>query len=431
MLFVSVIGPSYEEALAQIAENCELRIDKLVCTEGELLSLRKKVRGKLLLTLGNMPLPRGIAPDLIDIPWDRDLPEAPCPIIRSIHNFHETPPLDALFAQISAKPAYAYKIATFANSTLDALRMLAFVKKSDVRLTGICMGPLGEITRILAPVVGGFCMYASSTDEKAAAPGQLSIDTLEKIYHYSALSQKTRLYGLIGSPIVQSPSYRTHNAFFRAAGLDAVYVRMQIEPHELAAFFPLARELGFRGLSVTIPHKERLFDYVEASEEARVIGAVNTLLFSDGEILGSNTDAAGGLDALEDSVAGKLIVILGAGGSAKALAYEAKKRGARVCVANRSLKGFADCLLEDIPEHYDILINTMPASYPTGLDINFKHPSGFGEKMFVRQAEGQFKLWFPEKTLSFCQDTFLALAASDENGAAAVAKDVDRSPAHV
>lgn len=402
MLLACITNPSQIDRANSICDGVELRSD---CAPF-------KPRGLILLKSESLPLPQlSVEPDYIDLPWEISF-DKPEKRIASYHNFEETPEdLDALFSQMQKVPAHAYKIATMAKSSLDALRMLAFVKRNqNHRLIGLCMGEEGIITRILSPVVGNFWNYTFT--DVPVAPGQLSVETLLSTYNYRSLTPQTALYGLIGNPIIQSPSHQTHNAFFREKSIDAVYVRMRLDEHELGQALVLMKEIGFKGLSVTIPYKEKILPFIDHLDPfAGAIGAVNTLKFTPNGIEGYNTDAKGGIDALQEPLEGKRIVCLGAGGSAKALAYEARQRGAEVHLFNRA--GMA----EGIPNHYDILINTTPNPCPieqeaivpgcTVMDINVKHTGTeflkaalakncrvvLGMEMFWRQALGQFQIW--------------------------------------
>ena len=330
--------------------------------------------------------------------------------ISTYHNYEETPEnLEEIFDAMP--PADFYKISTFAKCTTDALRMLVFAKNKP-HVAGMCMGPLGQITRILSPCVDNPFTFAAIGKE--AAPGQLQAQELIETYNFRRHDSSTEIFGLIGNPIEQSPSHKMHNAFFKERGIHAVYVKMLLEEEELPLFFELAKQLPFRGLSVTMPFKEKLFGYVDEVEE-RELGAINTLTFGE-KIMGANTDGQGALDALGE-VRGKRCVILGAGGAAKAIAFEARKRGADVTLLSRRLQN-----LENVPE-YDILINATPVACPIDLskllprrvvmDINIGHRTTpfllrakslgcrmvYGLEMFERQAHGQFLRWFNQ---SFC-----------------------------
>nr|NGX38471.1 Shikimate dehydrogenase (NADP(+)) [Chlamydiota bacterium] len=243
---------------------------------------------------------------------------------------------------------------------------------------------------------------------KEAAPGQLQAQELIETYNFHDHDANTEIYGLIGNPLEQSPSHQMHNAFFKKKRINAVYVKMPLLEEELPLFFKLAKQLRIRGLSVTMPFKEKLFDYIDCVEE-KAIGAVNTLIL-DEKITGANTDGQGALDAIGD-VANKRCVIIGDGGASKAIAFEAKRRGAHITIISRRAQN-----LENIPE-YDILINTTPVACPIDLsellprrvvmDINVLHTTTpfmlrakalgcrliYGLEMFERQAHGQFLRW--------------------------------------
>ncbi len=179
----------------------------------------------------------------------------------------------------------------------------------------------------------------------------------------------TSLYGIFGHPVSHSLSPAMHNAAFEALGLDAVYLAFDVT--DLASAVKGVRALGIKGLSVTIPHKVAIMELLdEIDEVAARIGAVNTVINRNGRLFGANTDWIGAVKALEEktSLREKRAVVLGAGGSAKAVCAGLVKRGARCHVANRTVskaKEIADTLgcshggLDDTDALYgDILVNT-------------------------------------------------------------------------
>ncbi len=132
----------------------------------------------------------------------------------------------------------------------------------------------------------------------------------------------TELYGVIGWPLAQSLSPLLHNTAFAALGIPALYRRWEVPPETLSAFTTGVRLLGIRGCSVTIPHKTRLLPLLDAvSPLARRVGAVNTLYWRDEALCGDNTDVAGFMAPLErEDLAGGHVLLLGAGGAARAAA---------------------------------------------------------------------------------------------------------------
>ncbi len=149
----------------------------------------------------------------------------------------------------------------------------------------------------------------------------------------------TLLYGLIGWPVGHSHSPAMHNAAAAALGLNMAYVPLPVPPGRLDDALRGLVALGFRGVNVTVPHKEAVLPAMHAVyPAARVIGAVNTIVISSGQLIGLNTDWSGFLGDLEShrlALYGRDCLVLGAGGAARAVAYALLRRGGRVSVAGR------------------------------------------------------------------------------------------------
>jgi shikimate dehydrogenase len=167
------------------------------------------------------------------------------------------------------------------------------------------------------------------------------------------ITGRTKLVGIIGYPIDHSLSPLMHNAAFEAMGLDYCYIPLEVEPRRIRSAVKALRVLGFCGFNVTIPHKRRIMALVDRlTPEARLIGAVNTVEIRHGRWIGHNTDGRGFLQAFTEetgeSVPGKRVMILGAGGAARAVAFQwALEGGAAVVIANRS-SARADELVRDL-----------------------------------------------------------------------------------
>lgn len=357
-------------------------------------------------------------------------------LIISYHNFHEMPKdLDLIYQNLRKIPAYLYKIAVKAHTSLDALRLLFFAKKSDKKLIVIGMGKEGQATRILGPIFGSQMTYASLDENQTTAPGQVNARELTEIYRYKSLNSQTEIYALIGNPVDRSVSEKTHNPLFQQYGVNAIYIKICLSEKELPEFFQLAKVLHFKGLSVTMPFKVSVLPFLDQIDPyAAQIGAINTLFFdSHGKIRGFNTDGIGAWNALEAKglAKGKKTVVIGAGGAAEAIAYEGCRRGAEVIILNRHAEkafqlakrfgcvggGLAD-LKDYFESGYDILINATPNPMPIEgkyiypkamiMDITTKpletellrqaREKGclvvYGYKMFIEQALGQFAIWF-------------------------------------
>ncbi|RLI76557.1 shikimate dehydrogenase [Archaeoglobales archaeon] len=143
-------------------------------------------------------------------------------------------------------------------------------------------------------------------------------------------------FGLIGYPVKHSVSPAMHNAAFKQLGLDAIYLAFEVNPGEVKEAVIGAKALGFKGLNVTIPHKEKVLEFVKPNELAARIGAANTIDLEN--MKGYNTDAYGALKALEVNevdVEGKNVLIVGAGGAARAIAFALIEK-ALVIISNRT-----------------------------------------------------------------------------------------------
>ncbi|HDG98723.1 MAG TPA: shikimate dehydrogenase [Desulfobacterales bacterium] len=248
------------------------------------------------------------------------------------------------------------------------------------------------------------------------------------------IDSQTKLYGVIGHPLTHTLSPTIHNAAFEATHLNAVYLAfdtlfLEKALHGLAA-------IGCQGLSVTIPYKEPIIDYVsDIDPTAKKIGAVNTLVNKSGSWIGYNTDATGALHAIEElcEVSGRHCTILGAGGAARAIGFALREKGCHISVVNRS-RPRGEKLAQELDAEYlplnklamintDIVVQTTPVGmYPKVNDVPFdpakvraqivmdiiynpfetrflrqcKEQGATtipGARMFLHQAAEQFRLW--------------------------------------
>ncbi len=166
------------------------------------------------------------------------------------------------------------------------------------------------------------------------------------------LTGHARLAGIIGWPVAHSRSPRLHGFWLEQYGIDGAYVPLPIRPDRFATAVRGLMEAGFAGANVTIPHKQAAFALCDSADaSARRAGAVNTMVFRDGQIAGSNTDGWGFLANLRaqgvDPEAGPALV-LGAGGAARAVAAGLLEIGVRVTIANRTPE-HAQALAHDVP----------------------------------------------------------------------------------
>ncbi|KAJ3681077.1 hypothetical protein LUZ60_015566 [Juncus effusus] len=378
-------------------------------------------------------------------------------LIISAHNYENTPSVEDLgnlVANIQALGADVVKIATTAVDISDVSRMFQLIvrcQEKQVPIIGLVMKERGVISRLICPKFGGFLTFGSFTNGRESASGQPTVSDLINIYRIKELGSDTKVFGIIGNPVGHSKSPNLHNEAFKSVGFNAVYVPFLVD--DLKSFLDTYSSPDFAGFSCTIPHKEAAVVCCdEVDPIAKAIGAVNTIIrrTSDGKLIGYNTDYVGAISAIEDGIAGyrvknasvsplagRLFVVIGAGGAGKALAYGAKEKGAKVVIANRTfgraqelanlIGGHALTLAELENYHPDdnmILANTTSIgmhpnvndtplskealkSYSVVFDAVYTpkvtrllRESGecganvvSGLEMFIRQAMGQFELF--------------------------------------
>ena len=354
----------------------------------------------------------------VDIDYRIARPFAGAEVIASFHDFEKTPAnLPALMGDICAGSGRIGKLATMVNSWADNRRLLDLLSEGWPKpVIVIGMGDMAQITRVVGPSRGSFLTYAGLTSN-AAAPGQLSLREMNDVYRLCRLKPSTRLVGVIGNPLGHSLSPVIHNKAFAATGLDFVYLKFPTA--DLDDFFENARALGIEGLSVTIPHKTAVMPFLEQlTREASEIGAVNTVSLRNGAWAGDNTDVDGiraALGSVGFDPAGKVVVILGAGGAAKA-AVAAVTGAKRVTVLPRpdvphAAKYPCDLLINATPVGMFPMVDTAPFQGPIPadvvLDMVYNPPITRllrsardqgktviqGTTMFLAQAARQFEIW--------------------------------------
>ena len=226
------------------------------------------------------------------------------------------------------------------------------------------------------------------------------------MHNQHLLTGHTRIVGVIGDPVEHSRSPQMHNAAFAKAGLDYVYVPFHVRPADLADAIAGFTAINVVGINVTLPHKQAVISYLTSiSREAELIGAVNTLTFTDEGIHGDNTDAPGVLRALEENrnmsvPVGKNVAVLGAGGAARAVVVALALAGvASITIANRTVEkavslaeemgqktgismqglGLADARLPVAIRQSMLLINTatasMDATHPLLISADWLQPT--------------------------------------------------------
>ncbi len=360
------------ERQAPLADLLELRLDRVRRpSEEELRALFQRLNKRVIVTIHGPEAFGCFEGDLdercetlrsaaragaafVDIDWCYSLElgevAGACHRIVSRHETSGTP--ENLMELVQEVEAQCYegdliKFVTHARSCEDGLRVMRLLRERGKGLVAFASGEAGSFTRYLAPILGSPFTYAAPADLPGApagsptAPGQVRVNDMLAISPPGGLGPETAIFGVVGNPARHSWSPRIFGMALKGARLDALY--LPFEPQDMDAFLDLADDENFRGLSVTAPFKG------VASQRAKVLdaqaqgaGAANTLV-RDGEGWRAfNTDVEGvretltrGFVALDQDAAASRILVIGAGGAARAAAMAVQGLGASLLVAAR------------------------------------------------------------------------------------------------
>jgi 3-dehydroquinate dehydratase / shikimate dehydrogenase len=373
---------------------------------------------------------RGCPPELLDVLLGEGHR------IASAHFFEGLPRnLAAVVRDLSATGSDAIKLAAHCDSLAQGLTLLCRARPKR-NLIAIPMGDAALPLRVLALREGSALSYAPV--ETATAPGQVSLEEMKNLYRADRLDRRTRVYGIVGNPVAHSLSPAIQNAAFQARHINSVYVRFPVR--DLRDFVSAILPLEIAGFSVTLPHKQAILRYLGGCDPlAAAIGAVNTVVVRGGQLYGYNTDYAGVLRALEPRIPlrGSRVLIIGAGGAARAVAFALAQTGSTICICARrknraaqlakAVRGelierrtirheFFDAIVNATPLGMHPLVNDSPLDAG---DLNcrlvfdtiyrprvtkllrlaarrgIETVSGF--EMFVAQGAAQFEIWTGER----------------------------------
>jgi len=405
-----------------------------------------KFRGSIASQLDVLSKAAGAGCQLIDVELQTALKCKPeqiqklrsrAALILSFHDFRATKKLEDTLEKLLAYPADFYKVVSTATTLSDNVTTIKFLAREGDRhsLVSMCMGEQGIISRVLGVRAGSVFTFASAGSGQETAPGQVTAQELRSVYRIDQVDAATRVYGVVGDPIAHSLSPAIMNAAFRRENVNGVYLALHAKA--LKDLLTCVREIPIHGVSVTMPYKEAILPYLDNTDShTSKIGACNTVVRAqDGKLYGFNTDAAGIVRPLErrlNTLEGARILVLGAGGAARAAVFGLKERGSEVYILNRSLAHAkklahqARARLMKRPDlkkvAFDVIINATPVgmgnSRETPLqekEINARYVFDIvydpletrllklakergaqtipGIEMFVHQAARQFEIW--------------------------------------
>jgi 3-dehydroquinate dehydratase / shikimate dehydrogenase len=261
-------------------------------------------------------------------------------LIISHHDFAATKDLDGIYKRIVPFQPDFIKIVPTAKTLIDNVTLMRFIERMEdhSNIIGICMGDAGIISRVLGVRAGSAFTFAAATVGEETGPGQIAARTLIETYRIDQVDAATKVYGVAGNPIRSSLSPIMMNTAFRRETVNAVYLALQA--NKLSDLLKLVDEIPIQGLSVTMPLKQEIMAHLEKTDPLSAkIGACNTVLRAqDGKLYGFNTDVAGITGPLEKrmSLRGAKVLVLGAGGAARAAVFGLRDKGAEVFILNRT-----------------------------------------------------------------------------------------------
>ncbi|MGB9236534.1 MAG: type I 3-dehydroquinate dehydratase, partial [Terriglobales bacterium] len=255
-------------------------------------------------------------------------------LMVSFHDFRGTRNLEQTLEKMLKTPADFYKVVTTATTLSDNVTMMKFlqIESDKYPLVGLCMGEQGIISRVLGVRAGSAFTFGAVSSQQKTAPGQVSTRDLRGIYRIEQVDAATRMYGVAGDPIEHSLSPVIMNTALRRENVNGVYVALHART--IKDLIQCVREIPVHGLSVTMPYKQAILQYLDNSDaHTAKIGACNTVVRGqDGKLYGFNTDVAGVVRPLEQrlTIENAKVLVVGAGGAARAAVFGLKERGAEV-----------------------------------------------------------------------------------------------------
>jgi len=357
-------------------------------------------------------------------------------VVLSFHDFRGTQKLDETLMKMTGHPADFYKVVSTATSLSDNVTMMKFLERhqDSHALVGLCMGEQGIISRVLGARAGSAFTFGALTADEKTAPGQVTAQELRSTYRIDQVDAATKVYGVAGDPIEHSLSPAIMNAALRRENVNGVFLALHAK--SLKDLLACVKEIPIHGLAITMPHKEAILPYLDNTDPFTTkIGACNTVIRSaDGKLYGFNTDTSGVVRPLEQRIPlpDAKILVLGAGGAARAAVFGLKERGAQVSILNRSVPTAQKLARQahartikrpDLKKlEFDVIVNATPVGMantresPLNADeVKAKYVFDMvydpaetrllklakergceiiaGSEMFVHQAARQFEIW--------------------------------------
>jgi shikimate dehydrogenase/3-dehydroquinate dehydratase type I len=359
--------------------------------------------------------------DFADVEWSPEIEQSSLNALRervilSHHDFDGIPDVDALLRTMRTYGCAHVKLAATPRTFEENVRLLSALPLNQAdegkvnQLTIIGMGERGLYSRTLAPFLGSQLFFASRGDAHSAAPGQISLERAVAIYGSTSerrsrtwVGEVPAVFAIAGNPAGHSLSPSLHNPLFRQHHVDAAYTIASFESFdELAGPLVQGAALAPRGLSITAPFKEDAFVFAERNgatigDNARACRAINTLVRrEDGSLHADNTDVDGFAAVISERMVGTnaRVLLLGAGGTARAALLALQRLGCKVTIINRTFAraellaqesgGFAVASTTFTAEPPELIVNTLTSGASLDLPADLFVPGA----TFIEAAYG-------------------------------------------
>lgn len=365
------------------------------------------------------------------------LRQAEAALMVSFHDFRDFSDPGPVLERIQRFQPEFVKIIPTARSLADNLRLLRWLESASgaSQIVSFAMGGEGALSRILCLRSGAAFTFAAASDEAATALGQFTAEAMRERFRVEEIDKATRIFGVAGNPVAHSLSPLMQNAAFHRERFDAVYVPLLV--HSIEDLLRVVSELPISGMSITMPYKQQILPHLANLDPLTArLGACNTVrLGADRRLYGFNTDVAGVVRPLERRLPlrGADVLVLGAGGAARAAVFGLVEKGAHVFLCGRN-ETVAAQLAEEagavaiprslVPDRsFDVLVNATPCGmvgHPQSMPLlpeewnakvvfdlvynpldtallQLARQRGCtviqGVEMFVQQGARQFELW--------------------------------------
>jgi 3-dehydroquinate dehydratase/shikimate dehydrogenase len=296
-------------------------------------------------------------------------------LILSYHDFSHTRSLQKVFERMQHFDPEFYKIVSTARSLSDNIAVLDLLRQhgDSTNMTAMAMGQPGIVSRLLGARTGSAFTFASTAAGEETASGQMTLDALRSLYRFEEIDAATRVYGVVGHPVAHSLSPLMLNTAFRRERVNAVF--LPLETAKVSDLLTLMERIPLAGIAVTMPLKQEILPSLARMDDLSTrIGACNTIVRGpDGRLFGFNTDVNAIIGPLERrlSLKGARVLVLGAGGAARAAVFGLKEKGAEVHILNRTPESAKELATQAkakvfkreqlIKTDFDVVVNATPA----------------------------------------------------------------------